>query len=84
MVKSMEMKCVIIALASISPWLAATSEIAAAAEPLWEARTYDVLPISARAETGDEASSRQMTLGGQWDLAEAPAESGSRWETWTS
>ena len=73
----MEMKCVIIALASISPWLAATSEIAAAAEPLWEARTYDVLPISARAETGDEASSRQMTLGGQWDLAEAPAESGS-------
>ena len=37
---------------------------------------YDVLPVCARAEQdGDAKNARQLTLGGEWELAEAPADS---------
>jgi beta-mannosidase len=40
---------------------------------------YDVLPVSARAEKAADAKDvRQVTLGGEWELAEAPAGSSSK------
>ena len=43
-------------------------------ERLLEKRGYDMLPVSQRSESGNPKSVRQIDLGGEWELAEAPAE----------